>query len=180
MPNSCQIDGCDKPHHSGGYKGPIVALKAAADFIEGLQDRLGATFGRDILKTIDAALAVHEGIARNRDDLVLKGLRASCADVCSYATANVPSSGCDGKCRRELSDWLGDDVRNMRAVIDALEVEHVETDIAMVELLKQARIERDQARKDVAHAHQKLIESNDARQLLADELVSFSKRYCHG
>lgn len=153
----------------------ISALKAAGDFIETAKDKHGTTFGRDVLKIIDAALAGHEGIARNRDDLILKGLRASCADVCSFATAGVPSSGCGGNCKRELNDFLDEDVRNMRCVIDALEAEHVETDIAMVELLKAARLERDRVKADLAHANQKLTEANDARRILADDLVKLSR-----
>lgn len=55
----------------------------------------------------------------SESDLLLLALRASCADVCSYAVQGTPAS-CYGQCRRKLSDFDPGEVSNMQAVVSAV------------------------------------------------------------
>lgn len=73
------------------------------------------------------------------------------------------------------SDSSEDVLRKEIADLNEVIVHVQGSDIAMTELLAKARTERDQARADYAHAHQKLIEANNARQVLSDDLVRLSK-----
>lgn len=47
----------------------------------------------------------------------LAALRASCADVCSYAVNGAPGTGCYGECKR--GDWGDDEIKNMRVAVKA-------------------------------------------------------------
>lgn len=58
--------------------------------------------------------------AHPKDDLVLRALRASCADVCSFAAPNAHGTGCHGECHRDLADFNQDEIRNMQAVVQSL------------------------------------------------------------
>lgn len=55
------------------------------------------------------------------DDVIgratLAALRASCADVCSYAVNGAPGTGCHGECKR--GDWGDDEIKNMRVAVKA-------------------------------------------------------------
>ncbi|MCR6734486.1 MAG: hypothetical protein NVV83_10560 [Afipia sp.] len=67
------------------------------------------------------ALSQQPVAVADREAILLAALRASCAEVCSYATPHAPGSGCYGDCRsKKLSDFDSDSVSNMRAVVNTI------------------------------------------------------------